>query len=243
MRKLLAIASFGLLAACGTGSAQENEDRQASGRQGNRAFQVGAFDKVALEGPHDVVVSVGGQPSVRAEGDAEALERLDIRVENGSLKIGTRRESAGWFRRHRGGVTVHVTAPSLSGASIGGSGDLRIDRVEAPRFAASIAGSGDIEIGALRARQADFDIAGSGAIRASGQAEQASLSIAGNGDLDLAGLQTRRASVSIAGSGDVTLQASEAVEGSILGSGDISVRGGARCSVTKLGSGDINCGG
>lgn len=243
MRTLLAILPLALAAACSSGNARDDDNRQHGGEQGRRAFQVGAFEKVALEGPHDVVVSVGGQPSVRAEGDAEALERLDIRVENGALKIGTRRESEGWFRRHRGGVTVYVTAPSLSGASIGGSGDLRIDRVEAQRFAASIAGSGDIEIGALRARQADFDIAGSGAIRASGQAEQASLSIAGNGDLALAGLRTRRASVSIAGSGDVALQASEAVEGSIVGSGDINVRGGARCSVTKLGSGNINCGG
>ena len=240
---MLAIVPLALAAACSSGNAQGDDNRRQSEAQGRRAFQVGAFEKVSLEGPHDVVVTVGGQPSVRAEGDAEAIERLDIRVENGALKIGTRRESRGWFRRHRGGVTVYVTAPALSGASIGGSGDMRIDRVEAQRFAASIAGSGDMEIGALRARQAEFDIAGSGAIRASGQAEQASLSIAGSGDLALDGLQTRRASVSVAGSGDVAVQASEAVEGSIVGSGNINVRGGARCTVSKLGSGNLNCGG
>ena len=117
-----------------------------SGAQGRRDFQVGAFEKVALEGSHDVVVTVGGQPSVRAEGDSEMIERLDIRVEDGSLKIGTRREDEGWFRRHRGRVTVYVTAPALNGASIGGSGDMRIDRVQAQRFAAAVAGSGDMEI-------------------------------------------------------------------------------------------------
>ena len=242
MRKLLALAPLVFLAACSAGNAQAN-DEDSNGRQGRRDFQVGAFDKVSLEGSHDVVVAVGGQPSVRAEGDAEVIERLDIRVENGSLKIGTRREHDGWFRRHRGRVTIYVTAPALNGASIGGSGDMRIDTVRAQDFAASVAGSGDMEIGALRARQTRFAIAGSGDVRASGEAEQAEISIAGSGNLALDGLSIRRANVSIVGSGDVALQASEAVSGSIMGSGNINVRGAARCSVSKMGSGDLNCSG
>lgn len=243
MRRLLAIVPLLVLAACGTGNAQANQDHPASGQQGRRDFQVGAFDKVSLEGSHDVVVAVGGQPSVRAEGDAEVIERLDIRVENGSLKIGTRREHDGWFRRHRGRVTIYVTAPALNAASIGGSGDMRIDTVRAQDFAASVAGSGDMEIGALRARQTRFAIAGSGDVRASGEAEQAEISIAGSGSLALDGLSIRRANVSIVGSGDVALQASEAVSGSIMGSGNINVRGAARCTVSKMGSGDLNCSG
>jgi hypothetical protein len=243
MRKLLALVPLVLAAACSAGNAQGNEDRQASGAQGRRDFPVGAFQAVALEGSHDVVVTVGGEPSVRAEGDAEAIERLDIRVENGSLKIGTRRDSESWFGRHRGGVTVYVTAPALNAASIAGSGDLRVDRVQGQSFNASVSGSGDMEIAALRARQASFSVSGSGGVRAAGEAEQAEISVAGSGSLALDGLQTRRASVSIAGSGDVALQASETVDGSIVGSGDIEVRGGARCSVSKTGSGDLRCGG
>lgn len=242
MRKLLAIVPFVLVAACSAGNAQNSEDREADGRQGRRDFQVGAFEKVALEGSHDVVVTVGGQPSVRAEGDAEAIERLDIRVENGSLKIGTRRGSESWFGGRRG-VTVYVTAPALNGASIAGSGDLRVDRVQAQSFDASVSGSGDMEIGALQARQTNFSVSGSGGVRASGEAEQAEIAIAGSGDLALDGLSIRRASVSIVGSGDVALRASETVSGSIAGSGNINVRGGARCTVSKMGSGDLNCGG
>ena len=242
MRNLLAILPLALSAACSAGNAQ-GDNLEHSEAQGRRAFQVGAFEKVALEGPHDVVVTVGGQPSVRAEGDAEALERLDIRVENGSLKIGTRRETRGWFRRHRGGVTVYVTAPALSGASIGGSGDMRIDRVQANVFAASIAGSGDMAIGALQARQANFSIAGSGGIRAAGRAETADISIAGSGNLALDALEARTADVSVVGSGDVSIRATESVSASIMGSGDVTVHGAARCTVSKMGSGDLHCDG
>lgn len=239
MRTLLAIGPLVVLAAACSAGAQPGESH-ARGEQGQRSFEVGAFESVSLEGSHDVVVAVGAAPSVRAEGDAAALERLDIRVENGALKIGTRRGS--WFGGHRGHVTVYVTAPAINAASIGGSGDMRIDRVEAQRFAASIGGSGDMEIGALRTARADFSVAGSGGIRAAGTAEETDISIAGSGNIALDALESRRADVSVAGSGDVSLRASETVSASIVGSGDVTVHGTARCTVSKLGSGDLRCG-
>jgi Putative auto-transporter adhesin, head GIN domain len=240
MRKLLTIGSLAVLAAACSAGAQEHQ-AQASGQRAQRSFEVGAFQRVALQGPHNVVVTVGGAPSVRAEGDTAALDMLDIRVENGNLVVGTRR---GWsWRGPSGEVTVHVTAPAIQEASIGGSGDMRIDRVQGDRFEASIGGSGDMEIGAVQARETEFSIAGSGDIRASGQAEAADISIAGSGSMALNGLQVRRAHVSIMGSGGIDVQASEAVEGSIMGSGDVTVAGAARCSVSRLGSGSVNCAG
>ena len=233
-------AILGIVLALGACTSR-GEEHDAARAAAQRSFQVGDFRSVSLEGAHDVIVTVGGAPSVRAEGDAEQIDRLDIRIENGTLKIGTRRE--GWFNfRHGRGVTVHVTAPALNGATIAGSGDMRVDRVHAPAFEAEIAGSGDMEIGALRAQRASFSIAGSGGIRAAGQAEQAAVSIAGSGSVDLHQLQTRRASVSVAGSGDISVRASEAVDGEVMGSGDVTVHGAARCSISKMGSGEIRCG-
>lgn len=238
MRKLLGIAAIALAASC---SAAQSHQATATGQRADRNFEVGAFQSVALQGPHNVVVTVGGQPSVRAEGDTAALDMLDIRVENGRLVVGTRR---GWsWSGPHGEVTVHVTAPALQAASIGGSGDMRIDRVQSDRFEASIGGSGDMEIGAVQAREAEFSIAGSGGIRATGSAEAADISIAGSGDMTLDGLQTRRAHVSVMGSGNISVQASETVDGSIMGSGDVNVRGAARCSVSRMGSGSVNCAG
>ena len=233
-------AIIGIVLALGACTSRgEERDSQRPGAQ--RSFQVGEFQSVSLEGSHNVVVAVGGAPSVRAEGDAEDIERLDIRVDEGALRIGYDRE--GWFNFRRGGsVTVYVTAPALNGATIAGSGDMRIDRVHGDRFDAEIAGSGDLEIGALQARRAVFAIAGSGNISAAGTAEQADVSIAGSGSVSLDRLQTRRTSVSVAGSGDISVRASEAVEGEVMGSGDVTVHGTARCSIQKMGSGDVRCG-
>jgi hypothetical protein len=235
MRSLLLGAAL-MLGACA--SSDDGEARST----GQRSFNVGAFDRVALAGSYDVVVTVGAAASVRAEGDSERLERLDVRVEDGQLRIGSRGRHGWSWGGHRGRVVVHVTVPALAGAAVAGSGDMRIDRVEGESFAASVAGSGDLDVAALRVEQASFSIAGSGNVRAAGSAARTEISIAGSGDVDLAGLDSRTAEVTVMGSGDARVRASETASVTLMGSGDVTVSGGARCSINKRGSGDVHCG-
>ncbi len=227
-----------MLGACSMGEASESP-----GQNGVRSFQVGAFDKISLQGSSNVVVKVGGAPSVRAEGDSRLLEKLEVTVENGTLRIGYKKGnwSFGW-RRDSGPVTVHVSAPTLAGAEVAGSGDISIDRIEGGDFAGEIAGSGEIQLASLRARNASFAIAGSGNVTASGTAETADFEIEGSGDVRAGGLQVKRAKVSIAGSGNVETRAVETADIAIMGSGDAVVTGGAKCSVSKMGSGNVRCG-
>jgi Putative auto-transporter adhesin, head GIN domain len=241
MRAAMMAGSALLLGAC-TADAQNGEGQEGSGRMGQREFQVAGFDRVSLGGSHNVIVTVGGAPSVRAEGDAETLERLEIRVEDGELHIGMKKGkwSVGWHR-DRPPVTIRVTAPTLSGASIGGSGDMRIDKVEGGRFAASIGGSGDMDIASLKVDEARFSIAGSGGIRAKGSAGRSEISIAGSGDIDAAELESRTAKVSVVGSGDVRARATETADVSVMGSGDVTLAGPAKCTISKMGSGEVRC--
>jgi hypothetical protein len=237
MRRLIGVAAVALLmAACGT-NAQRIE---ASGERGQRSFDVGLFELVEAAGPHNVIVTVGGAPSVRAEGDTALLDGLEVRVEAGRLRLGTRR---GWrFSGRLEPLTIHVTAPTLTGAEIAGSGDMNVSPFQASRFRGAIAGSGNLNLGGVQAEDAAFSIAGSGSVRALGTARQASLSIAGSGDADLAGLRSEQAEVSIAGSGDARILATRTAAVSIMGSGNVAVAGGAQCRVSKMGSGEVRCG-
>jgi hypothetical protein len=241
MRSALILASALLVGACNM--AAEAQEGSGGGPRAQRSFNVAGFDAVSVAGPHDVIVTVGPQFSVRAEGDAETLDRLDIRVEGGNLKVGTKRDhwKIGWSR-DRPKTIIYVSLPAIRGASIAGSGDMRVDRVRSDRFAASIAGSGDLQVGQLRAADTKFSIAGSGGITASGNAERANISIAGSGDVNLQGLEIRRAEVSIVGSGGVSARAMETADVSIMGSGDVVLTGPARCNVSKHGSGSVRCG-
>ena len=233
-----ALAGAAMLAACGmTGS--NASVVEASGVQGTRNFEVGQFDSVELAGSHNVIVTVGGAPSVRAEGDTAALEQLEIRVEGGKLRVGTRR---GINFRGNGRVTIHVTAPSLRAAEIAGSGDMQVSALQTERFQAGIAGSGNLVLQRLQAEAAEFSIAGSGNVQAAGQVRQTRLEVAGSGNADLAGLHAQDADVSIAGSGDARMHATGAARVSIMGSGNVTIAGGARCNVSKMGSGEVHCG-
>jgi hypothetical protein len=224
-----------LLVAAGCNSAGGQQREQA----GNRNFErrdvqvAGAFDKVKLAGSQNVIVRVGGGHSVRAEGEAGLLDRLEIAVRgNGELHIGFKKDKDwSWpFGRDHKPVTIFVTVPSLAAASIEGSGDVQVDRVE-----------GRTLVGAMKVGNAAFAVAGSGDIRAVGTADSATLSVAGSGDIDTRGLQARTAKVSVAGSGDIFARASETAEIELMGSGDVELSGGAKCRIDKMGSGEVRC--
>lgn len=243
MRAAFILISTALLAACNMAAEAQQALTGAEGAQTRQAYDLAGFDRVSLGGHYDVIVNVGPAHSVRAEGDAEEIARMEILVEDGALQIRRKRERGVQLSYRSRPVTVYVTAPAIRGAAIGGSGDIRIDRVEGPEFAGSIGGSGDLSVDAMRVDEARFSIAGSGAVRAAGSAGRSSVSVAGSGNVELSNLRTDASSVSVVGSGDVRVNAVRTADISVMGSGDVSIAGGARCSVNKMGSGSVNCSG
>lgn len=235
--KLIGIA----VAAIAAGGCSESR-AQDGGPQVQRQYQVGPFDSIEVAGPYEVEVRTGGQPSVSASGSEQLMERLVVEVRGNRLMIRPRKDKGFNWSNSRGTARVQVTAPTLRGAAIAGSGGLKVDRVRGDRFAGSVAGSGDLRIDALDVQSLKLAIAGSGDVTArSGQARDAAYSIAGSGDIDAKAVRTDTASVSIAGSGRVNGQATGNAKVSIMGSGDVELTGGAKCTISKMGSGNVNC--
>ena len=232
-RVFLAAAMILAGSACGTGNAVEG-----SGSGGQRSYQVSSFDRVELAGHYDVRVTVGGTASVRAEGDEAELERLEINVIDGRLRIGSKRGS--WTSTTK--TIVHVTAPSLQAVDVTGSGNMEVGALRAPQFRGDVAGSGNLVMQGLESEEASFDIAGSGNVRAAGRTRAINLEVAGSGNGEFGELQAENARISIAGSGGAQVRASGTAAVSIVGSGNVGVTGGARCTVEKVGSGDVRCG-
>jgi hypothetical protein len=235
MRRLWAAAAIALMtSACGTNATAEG----SNGSSGQRDFAVGAFDRVDLAGHYDVRVTVGGAPSVRAEGEQAELDRLEIQVVDGQLRIGSKPGS--WTSTSK--TTVHVTTPGLQAAAISGSGNMEVAALRTPQFRGAVAGSGTLLMRGLETETATFDIGGSGSVRAAGRTRAVNLEVAGSGDGQLGELQAETARISIAGNGDADVHASGTAAVSIVGSGNVNVTGGARCTVEKVGSGDVRCG-
>lgn len=206
-----------------------------------RTFPVTAFDRVAVEGSPEVTVTTRHNENVEAGGDAAALDRLDIRVENNVLKIGRKRDALSWSWSDHGRVRIAVAVPMVRGVDVAGSSAVTVDRVKGREFAVAIAGSGSLTVAALDADRTSFDISGSGTVTAAGRCNVGAAKIAGSGELKLAGLKCATLSASIAGSGSIDAFATQTATLSTMGSGNIKLTGGARCTVSTAGSGKATC--
>ena len=228
------------LAACHFGGNAETID---AGAHVERDIPIGAFQRVAVSGPFDVEIKADGQPGIHVTGGEKLIDETEFVVENGVLKIRTKKKNIRWHwddDKDKVRVTVNGGGAIL-GASIAGSGDVKVERVKSSAFSGEVAGSGNLDVAALETGAADFAIAGSGDINAAGKAQKVKLNIAGSGDIDASGLAVSDAEVSIAGSGNIRANASGSANVSVMGSGDVEVTGGAKCNVSKNGSGNVSC--
>ncbi len=211
-----------------------------------RDFPVGGFDRIASAGPFDVKVHVGGAPGVRAEGPQEVLDRLKIEVRNGRLWIGTKPGSwsfGGWhWFGHQQKTVINVVAPTLSGASISGPGDMWIDHARARTFDASIAGPGDMKIGMLETVDAHFEISGPGNITVAGHASRSQMEVSGPGDIHAKDFVSLELGVNVSGPGGITTHAVHSASGNVSGPGDVHIGGTTNCSIRKSGPGTVRCG-
>ena len=66
MRLFTLVPALALAACTATSDAADATDHGGSGSS-QRSFEVGTFESVALGGSDNVVITVGGAPSVRAE--------------------------------------------------------------------------------------------------------------------------------------------------------------------------------
>lgn len=241
MRKSLAVA---VVAASAATASCGNVHAENGGPTVSRNYAVGDFQQIEVAGPYDVQVRTGTKAGVAGSGPEKLLERTVVEVKGDRLVIRPE-NNRGWFHMgwsSHGHASFTVTVPQLRGATIAGSGDIKVDRVTGDRFDGTVAGSGGIDVAAMDVQQLKLAIAGSGGVKAGqGKAQSAEYDIAGSGDLDAGAVQTQQVKISIAGSGGVRAHSSGDAEVSIMGSGDVDLTGGAKCKVSKMGSGNVRC--
>lgn len=232
VRRILPVAAFaaalaGALVATTAATAAE------------RRFDLAGFQKVAASGSDDVIITTGDRFSILAEGPENWLDRLDIKVQGDTLRIGLKKR---WFSMTVGDTKIRITMPKLIGVSLAGSGSITADKASGPAFAGSISGFGDIRIAALNAEDVRFSMSGAGDIVAAGRCNTAKVGMSGSGDIDLSGLRCAEVDIGISGSGDVKAFATRLAKVGISGSGDVQILGGGKCESRTSGSGKVSCG-
>jgi hypothetical protein len=247
MRSLITLALVPLLAtgACHAGWEKDGkngrDDVKPSGVVAKRTYDATGFTSIDQRGVDDVEVTNGAQFAVTAEGDSAMLDQLVIQVVDGVLRI-DRKEHRGfsWGNHDGQGVKVHVTLPKLTGVTLTGTGDIKVDKAEGD-FHGKLTGTGDLDIAALTATDADLSITGTGNITVAGTANRLNASIKGTGDIDASGFTAGSASISILGPGSLKGKVTGGASISIAGPGDVDLTGGAKCSISATGPGEAHC--
>lgn len=229
---LLFIAGF-LLSSCTTRRVKGNGNIITSNRS------EGSFDAVKASGSFDVFFSQAETNEIRIEADENLMKYIQTSVEDGVLRIRTK---SGMNIRPSQDIKVYVKSPKYKSVSLSGSGNMVAETkiTSTEKIKLSISGSGDIKLQEIDAPQVDVNISGSGKAEGFGSTRDLDIDVAGSGDVMMKDLKAENAKISIAGSGNVWVFASMKLDVRVAGGGDIHYYGNPADIKSKLaGSGNL----
>lgn len=207
-------------------------------------IKVDNFKKISVAGSPEVFFTQkSGRPEVEVYTSDNIVDLLDIKVKDNTLFIGFKKNVSVTYKK----LEVRVSAETLNGISVAGSGDIILKNglSTSDDLSISVAGSGDIKGSGIKCRDMKVSVAGSGDINADNiSCNNLKVSIAGSGDMVLKNVTALNTDASVAGSGTATITgATDTANYSVAGSGDLftSDLEAKRVSASVAGSGDIKC--
>ncbi len=210
-----------------------------------RTFTITSFDRLRVDGAFDVRLEVGAQTRGIVEGDADALDAVDLDVQGTTLII--RRNRNGAAERGSGGpatpLVVRVAAPTLRTATVIGGGKLAISGiVRGQRIDLQVTGPGKIDAQAVDADELNVTVLGAGEVAVGGRARRARLLTSGSGTITATALTTNDLAVRLDGPGETSATARYTANLTSTGLGRITVAGSPACITNAVAGGPISCG-
>jgi hypothetical protein len=183
-------------------------------------FELTGFQSVVLRSFIDVEITTGKPYAVQAIGAAELINRLKLKIEDGTLIIDV---ASGLFSANSGSLLVQVFMPDAQMVSLIGSGDMRVNGFRGQRI--FLKGSGDLTINNIFTRVLTISLSGSGDLSAEGRCGLLTTTLGGSGDVRAQRLRCEGVDAQLAGSGALHVHAVQAIRASLRGSGNIWVYG------------------
>lgn len=205
---------------------------------------VSSFDRLRVEGPYIVTVTTGGSPGARMTGDARALDGVDVRQDGTTLVV--RRAVGAWGEGEQASsgtpVTVALSTPTLSSASLLGAGAVTVTAMKGARVDVSVAGTGTLAIAAVDGDQVNAQLVGNGQITLGGRAAKARLLVNGAGTIHADTMTAADVVVRLDGPGETTARARYTADVVNSGLGRVTIAGTPKCRVKADAGGPVTCG-
>lgn len=195
------------------------------------------FSGIGISISADVYYTPGNAHEIKIEGDADDVDDLITKVENGFLQV---KYPVGWKIR-RSKLTLYISSKELEAVKISGSAKFRSgESVTSDEMEFAVSGSGDIEFEKLLADEIGVKISGSGSVFLnSGNADELDAKISGSGKLNAEAFEVNEFSAGISGSGGVRITVKDELDARISGSGKVYYHGTPRVNSSSSGSGKV----
>jgi hypothetical protein len=211
---LVAVVVVVVIATAGPRDAPSTSSTRGSGISVTERREVPPFATVDLAGTNTVVIHVGAPLSVAVTGDDNLVGRVTTVVRDGRLVI----DDIGSFTT-KASMHVAVSAPSLDGVALGGTGTITVDGVDGGDFSAELVGDGTLAV--------------------TGTAHRVTAVLAGDGTLDLHDLVASDGTASLRGTGTIRVHATSTLEATLTGTGTILYRGNPTVTTRSTGTGTV----
>ena len=172
------------------------------------------FDKVTLLVPAEVHITVGKPASLTLHFDEKLLPDIRTAVVSGILLISTTRRFV-----NPPPLQIDIVTPTLTGATIGKKGSMKIEGISCDRF--------------------DGVVGIEGFIKAAGICNTSTSVINGTGEIDFHDLKCNMSDVTISGAGRVVVNASRRLNATISGSGTARYIGHPKVNKVIVGTGTV----
>lgn len=183
-----------------------------------KSFDFAGFKGVSASAGTKVEIKTHPEFTVRAVGDAEAIERLKVELDGETLEIG-RKPGVSWGRGAK--VTVYVTLPDLKALSVSSGASANAAGVAGGPFA--------------------LDGSSGGHARVSGSCDALAANVSSGGHLDAAALHCRTAAADASSGGHMKIHVTETLSAEASSGGHIEATGGPKnVEIDKSSGGQVS---
>ncbi len=210
--------------------------------QNRETITVDTFNKISFGVPGKAYVKQGSTQKVELEGSRDAMDRVEVIVDGGQLKIRQKERWGNWNWGREDRITAYITVKDIRALAVAGSGDMEVQtKIVTGNLDLKVSGSGSLKA-EMEADDVLANVSGSGMIRMRGKCNNLESSISGSGDVEANVSIARKLDAKIAGSGNLIASGkASSVKVTISGSGN--VRAGDLeadvCEVKIAGSGSV----
>ena len=209
----------------------------------DRRYSVTDFDRVIVEGPYVVRLSLGRPSHAVASGTREGIDRVTVDVQGQTLRI--RRNRSAWGGMpgaDSGPVTIELATRNLRSARLIGPATLDVEGARGLNVQLTVEGSGRVRATGVAVDNLSLGLLGSGRLEISGNARALRADFQGTGDVEASRLVAQNAAVTTTTAGTVALTVNGPVSVAANGLGNVTILGRAVCTVTGPGAGQVRCG-